>query len=273
MSKNYQIRLVAYSGNTCFAEKIKTITIIPTPKVKLDTVPNVCTNSPPIQLNGSEITGLKGNGMYSGVGVSLSGLFNPNTAGEGVHLLKYKFISEAGCTDSVSKKITVLKLPLINTLPDIIIPESEKITLKPNIIGNFIYSWYPTTGLQDYNTLTPTITGINDIVYTLTVSNGICESTQNLKITVLRKLEIYNTFSPNNDGVNDVWNIKNVNQYPNINVQIFNRYGIKLFQSNGYTSPWDGNYQNQPLPAGTYYYIISLESMKDKLSGFITLVR
>ncbi len=273
-SKNYLIKLIAYSGNNCFAEKIKTITIIPKPKLVFDTIPNICISSSPTQLYAKETNGIKGDGKYMGSGISVTGLFNPNIAGEGVHELKYKFTSDEGCIDSTTQKITVFNPPVITPLPDIIIPESETVIIQPNVTGNNLnYFWQPSTGLKDANTRNPSITGINDIVYTLTASNGVCESTQNFIITVLRKLELYNTFTPNNDGVNDVWNIKNVNKYPNINVEIFNRYGIKLFESIGYTIPWDGTFNNQPVPAGTYYYVINLGNGKTKMSGFITLVR
>lgn len=273
-SKNYLIKLVAYSGNICFAETTKTISVIPNPKLQFNPVLPVCTPSASLQLMANEINGIAGEGVYSGLGVLPNGIFNPTTAGIGTHQIKYKFTSAAGCSDSLTQEITVVDTPIIDTLADTEIPEGETITLKPTVKGNNLsFQWQPTTGMLGDNTLNPTIKGINDIVYTLTTSNGICESTQKFKIIVLRKLEIYNTFTPNNDGVNDVWNIKNVNQYPNINVQIFNRYGIKLFQSNGYASPWDGTYNNQPVPAGTYYYVINLGDNKNKLSGFITLVR
>ena len=41
-------------------------------------------------------------------------------------------------------------------------------------------------------------------------------------------------------------------------VEIYNRWGQQLFSSQGYSSPWDGTYNNELVPDGTYYYVIDL---------------
>jgi gliding motility-associated-like protein len=56
-------------------------------------------------------------------------------------------------------------------------------------------------------------------------------------------------------------------------VSIFNRYGSLIYQSTGYSRPWDGSYKGRPLPAGVYYYIIDLKNSTTLLSGSITLIR
>ena len=82
-----------------------------------------------------------------------------------------------------------------------------------------------------------------------------------------------NTFTPNGDGINDVWNIKYLDNYPGCTVNIFNRYGEKLYTSIGYVNPWDGKYNGNSLPAGTYYYIIDLKSGTDVMSGWVAIIR
>lgn len=104
---------------------------------------------------------------------------------------------------------------------------------------------------------------------------GGCESTRTeVKITVgLSALNIPNTFTPNNDGVNDFWLIKGIENYPGALVQIFNRYGQRVFESKGYAQPFDGKIGGSLLPPGVYYYIINLNSNCNLVSGSITLVR
>lgn len=87
------------------------------------------------------------------------------------------------------------------------------------------------------------------------------------------KLAIPNTFTPNGDGINDVWNIKYLDYYPKCTVDVFSRYGAKLFHSIGYSVPWDGTFRGQLLPAGTYYYIINLRNGSGQLSGYITIIK
>jgi len=84
---------------------------------------------------------------------------------------------------------------------------------------------------------------------------------------------IPNAFTPNGDGINDTWNIKYLASYPLCTVDIFNRYGEKLYSSIGYTVPWDGKYKGTDLPAGTYYYVINPQKGSNILSGYVTIIR
>lgn len=81
-----------------------------------------------------------------------------------------------------------------------------------------------------------------------------------------------NAFSPNGDGINDLWNIKDIDRYPNCIVKIFSREGKQVFHSNGYQTSWDGNYKEMPCKIGVYYYIIDLGNKK-YISGSIFLIR
>ena len=62
---------------------------------------------------------------------------------------------------------------------------------------------------------------------------------------------IPNSFTPNNDGFNDTWDIFGV--LPGTIVQVYNRWGNKVFESNNYLGDWKGD----NLPDGTYYYLVN----------------
>lgn len=85
-------------------------------------------------------------------------------------------------------------------------------------------------------------------------------------------LIIPNTFTPNGDSVNDTWNIVNLIYYPNATVLIYNRYGALLYQSKGYSVQWDGTYNGQPVPVGTYQYLIDIGD-GGKRSGSVAVIR
>ncbi|CAI8217197.1 MAG: Uncharacterised protein [Flavobacteriaceae bacterium] len=84
------------------------------------------------------------------------------------------------------------------------------------------------------------------------------------------ELVVYNGVSNNGDGVNDYFEIKNINALKNNNVKIFNRWGIKVYETNNYDS--NGNVfrgnsngratvsSNEHLPTGTYYYVVSYDN-------------
>ena len=50
-------------------------------------------------------------------------------------------------------------------------------------------------------------------------------------------------------------------------------YGQLLFESTGYSKPWDGTFKGSPVPAGTYYYIINPKNGRKQMSGFVDVIR
>lgn len=85
-------------------------------------------------------------------------------------------------------------------------------------------------------------------------------------------------FSPNDDGINDVFEIKGLNGRE-LNITVYNRWGNKVFEKEGYSNNWDGRTNvsglkigNNKLPQGTYYYVVQFVSgNKETYSGFIVL--
>lgn len=74
-------------------------------------------------------------------------------------------------------------------------------------------------------------------------------------------LDIPEGFSPNGDGINDVFEIPNISRFPGNRLQVFNRWGNLVFETNEYDNTWDGtstsklNFMGDLLPTGTYYYV------------------
>lgn len=80
-------------------------------------------------------------------------------------------------------------------------------------------------------------------------------------------------FTPNNDGINDFWVIKEMQDYPNSKVEIFNRYGKLLKQLNYSNSGWNGTFNGVGLPADDYWYHLKLDDTKPEIRGHFTLKR
>lgn len=90
-------------------------------------------------------------------------------------------------------------------------------------------------------------------------------------------LEIFNGVTPNGDGVNDFFFIKNIDQYPNNVVDIYNRWGQQLDHIEGYNNidkRWNGalNGSGNLAPTGTYFYVITLEKSSKPLKGWLELL-
>ena len=83
-----------------------------------------------------------------------------------------------------------------------------------------------------------------------------------------------NVVTPNGDGVNDYFKINGLNNFPCSSLNVFNRWGNKMFKITGYAGKWKGIYNDTQLPDGTYFYIIKLNPEDSKLySGYISIVR
>ncbi len=95
--------------------------IHPAPVLQFTTVPDVCLNNGTVQLTqGSETSGIAGGpGIYSGAGVSASGVFNPITAGVGTHTITYTWTSTFNCPTSITQTVKVLAEPVVNTFTTI----------------------------------------------------------------------------------------------------------------------------------------------------------
>jgi gliding motility-associated-like protein len=85
-------------------------------------------------------------------------------------------------------------------------------------------------------------------------------------------------FTPNGDGKNDGFVIKNIENYPNNTLKIFNRWGNLVFQKDKYQNEFEGfaNTGDQvgksKLPAGTYYVILDYEDdKKETYNGILVL--
>lgn len=87
---------------------------------------------------------------------------------------------------------------------------------------------------------------------------------------------IPNAISPNGDGKNDYWHLEFIQSfYPNATVDIYDRWGVKVFNSTGYQKVWDGSYNGHELPAASYYYVIDLKDAQhpDPYKGAVLLLR
>ncbi len=83
--------------------------------------------------------------------------------------------------------------------------------------------------------------------------------------------DIPNAFTPDGDQVNDVWNIACIDEYPNAEIRVFNRWGSLVHQTTGSAyEAWTGN----DLPVGSYFYTIELhDSDVQVFKGKISLIR
>jgi gliding motility-associated-like protein len=84
-------------------------------------------------------------------------------------------------------------------------------------------------------------------------------------------LNVPNVITPNGKGsaLNEMFYLKNLEFYPNTSLTIFNRWGLKIFETTNYQNDWAGN----KYPDGVYYYILSGPKLLEPQYGFFQIMR
>jgi gliding motility-associated-like protein len=85
-----------------------------------------------------------------------------------------------------------------------------------------------------------------------------------------------NAFTPNHDGLNDVFRLKYPGHAADYHLQIFNRWGQKIFETTDTSAGWDGDFGGKQQPEGTYVWILRFtdnSGKKQNLQGSVVLIR
>ncbi|TDS18624.1 gliding motility-associated-like protein [Maribacter caenipelagi] len=103
--------------------------------------------------------------------------------------------------------------------------------------------------------------------------NG-CSTVANIFMEFI-DIELPNFFTPDGDGQNDLWIPRNIEQYPQILIKIFDRYGRVVSEQAVDSEGWDGTYLDNELPTGDYWYVVKLNGDRDEREfvGHFTLYR
>jgi gliding motility-associated-like protein len=134
-------------------------------------------------------------------------------------------------------------------------------TLDPNDFPKGIYEFTYFVKNVNCSTTNKILVEVNDNC----ISYSCIKSSEDVQISKM--------VTPNNDGINDYfqvkYNLNDDNKEPcniRIRVELYNRWGTKIFESFDYDNSWTGNAPSgsmgnfQKLPTGTYYYIVELEN-------------
>lgn len=76
-------------------------------------------------------------------------------------------------------------------------------------------------------------------------------------------LYIPNSFTPNGDGLNDTFGIAG-EAIKEFNMEIYNRWGQKIFESDNANLRWDGTFLGEMVPEGAYVYRVIAKSATGK---------
>jgi gliding motility-associated-like protein len=205
---------------------------------------------------------------------STSGQINPSTSIPGNYVVTYTVpANNAICqiASSSMANITILSPIEISASGDCI---NDNFILTAFPVNNSFnpatasYVWLDSTGATIGGN-TASITVNTPGTYTVNITSSGCSGTISYTTDGVLCI-IQKGISPNNDGWNDFFDLVH---FKVTNLNIFNRYGIKVYEYANYTNEWKGQTNNgEELPDGTYYYDFVQKNGKTH-TGWIYILR
>lgn len=210
---------------------------------------------------------------------------------------RFLWMTNDGLCSDLSRDTVLVYYDLapVANADSIVVPYGQQVTI--NALLNDVTPVFPTveviqaplhgTWTQSDNgifTYLPELTfgGADELVYRLCNVNPDCDcrdATIRFLVGEAGDCRIPNIITPNNDGANDFFVIPpeclTSGDGPNDNeVTIFNQWGDQVFHKAGYDNSWNGSYDDQePLPSGTYFYVVKLPGNEKPVTGFLLIQR
>ena len=217
-------------------------------------------------------------------------LINPSntTTVQGAPLFsQYIYItatSPEGCIVEDSIFINVSDIDsafVIASASDYTVAAGSTVTLFGSPSGLTSYQWTPEEGLSAPSNQQTDAVINEDIIYTLSVSDGICSRADTVSLKVFEIIcedpfvFVPNAFSPNGDGYNDVLYVRGL-YIEKVIFRIFDRWGEMVFESQDVSQGWDGVFRDSPLQPDVYDYYLDVTcvgGLKSIVKGNVTLIR
>ncbi|MBT3210270.1 MAG: T9SS type B sorting domain-containing protein [Bacteroidetes bacterium] len=173
-------------------------------------------------------------------------------------------------------EISALSYPENEILPDNTVVDGNSISLNLNNVNIVSSVWSPIDYLIDRYTSPAISKPSKDISYEVEVTDQYgCKNSAEIDIKVIvTKLRSNNLVTPNADVINDTWEIYNYEYFTEYEVFIYNRWGEEVFYlESHYQNQWDGIFEENELPEGTYYYLLKSDNTDKIYKGPISLLR
>ncbi|MDI1353505.1 MAG: PKD domain-containing protein [bacterium] len=288
---SYSTTLIVRNNFDCYdtVQKVAVVNALPTPAFFTS---RDCSGSAQlIHFTDNSSTSLPdvipGSGYYwdfGGFGFSVAKDTSVIFPSEGIYNISHRVSTDKGCTAVISKTLEITPRPVARFIYLSNAQVGLGATVQFRDTSSYAVTWIWSFGNGDSSRVQhPSYYYKENGKYPvkLTVTDRFaCPSSYSLEVkiativTEIVKL-VPNVITPNGDGKNDVWRLDFIDVFfPKAEIEIFNRWGEKMFRSVGYSNAWDGTYKGEPLPVGAYFYMINLNDGETPvIKGSITLVK
>ncbi len=94
-------------------------------------------------------------------------------------------------------------------------------------------------------------------------NNGVTSTSNTTEVVPYMSIYIPNSFTPNGDGLNDTFGAYG-EAIKDFKMQVYNRWGQMIFESNNVNNQWDGTHQGEKVPMGSYVYKVIAKGVVGK---------
>ncbi|KKK63583.1 hypothetical protein LCGC14_2992810, partial [marine sediment metagenome] len=199
------------------------------------------------------------------------GSTDPTYSADTTELVRIQVSDDYGCYAFDSVQVTMYLQPMVNLGSDTTLCGEASVMLDAGNPGA-TYLWSTGESTQQIE-----VFAVEQVIGVEVSYGVICTATDEITIRECSYYDFFanipNLITPNGDGSNDFWIFFESSQFPDIEVEIYDRWGILVYKSDrGYSNPWDGkNLNGKDLPMDSYHYIIKVG--EEYFRGSVTIVR
>jgi gliding motility-associated-like protein len=177
---------------------------------------------------------------------------------------------------------------VVNENPTPVISKSNDVDCSTgqavlHVSGGSRYVWdiKPGIHINNVTSANPVVAPPQTTTYTVTITDGKgCAAKDSITVMAdfakaLNNYPVPSAFTPNNDGKNDCFGLKYWGQVTELQFQVFNRWGERVFSTTNPAHCWNGMYKGVLQPAGGYGYLIKAKTRCGTVnrSGMVLLIK
>lgn len=158
--------------------------------------------------------------------------------------------------------------------------DCSKFQTQLNASGGSSYEWFPAEGLTNAKVSNPVAAPSQTTTYQVVVTSAQgCATRDSITVKVDAsggaRLYVPSAFTPNNDGKNDCFGVHYWGPVKDFTLDVYNRWGEKVFSAHNTSECWDGRYKGVLQPAGVFVYLLKGSTICGEVQkkGTVTLIR
>lgn len=254
---------VEVSANLCTSRDTVVIDFVPGPQLDIDPEVNVCVGDQ------YQIDVTYPGSSYLWQDGSTAPVYE--VTNEGYYEVT---VTLGNCSLTKGVEVIYNDPPVVDLGPDTSLCDSYFLYLSPGI-DEGAFTWQDGSTTSNYVANGPGTYWVEVERYGCRVADTVVVALRELYCDCF--LAFPNVFSPNSDGINDEFEVYNTCPLADFNYSIFNRWGVKIYESDTPGKFWDGTFQGRPAQVGVYTFVVQYQfedrAQKETRSGSFTLLR